>query len=96
MKRRWVIVAISSIVLIGAGTLVQTARKNRQLAKDATAFRIRAEQGDAEAQFKLGVMYSKREWSAERLCRGFPLVSQISGAGGREGRIQPLPHVSRW
>jgi hypothetical protein len=54
MKRRWVIVAITSMALIGAGILVRTDRKNRQLAKQAAAYRIRSEQGDAESQFKLG------------------------------------------
>jgi hypothetical protein len=59
MKRRWVIVAITSIALIGVGTLVRIGRENRQLARDVTDFRIRAEQADAEAQFKLGSIYSK-------------------------------------
>src|SRR5690349_10104118 len=59
MRRRWVIVGITSIVLVGAGTLVHTERKNRQLAKHAAAVRIRAEQGDAQAQLELGFMYSK-------------------------------------
>jgi Sel1 repeat-containing protein len=57
MKRRWVIVAITSIALIGAGIVVRTERKNRQLAKDATTCRIRAEQGDPESQFMLGSIY---------------------------------------
>ena len=34
MKRRWVIVTITSMALIGAGVLVRTERKDRQLAKD--------------------------------------------------------------
>lgn len=29
MKRRWVVVAITTIALIGAGILVRTERKNR-------------------------------------------------------------------
>ena len=57
MKRRWVIMAITSVVLIGAGILVRTERKDRQLAKRAAAYRIRAEQGDAKAQWALGAMY---------------------------------------
>ena len=57
MKRRWVIVAITSMALIGAGILVRTERRNRQLAKQAAACRIRAEQGDAKSQFALGAMY---------------------------------------
>lgn len=59
MKRHWVIVGLTCIALIGAGIFVRTERKNRQLAKRATAYRIRAEQGDAESQFKLGSMYSR-------------------------------------
>jgi hypothetical protein len=43
MKRRWVIVAITSMALIGAGIFVRTNHKNRQLAKQAAAYRIRAE-----------------------------------------------------
>jgi hypothetical protein len=57
MKRRWVIVAITSMALIGAGTLVRTERKNRQLAKWAAVYRTRAEHGDAESQFELAAMY---------------------------------------
>ncbi len=57
MKRRWVIVTITSMALIGAGILGRTERKNRQLAKWATAHRILAEQGDAKSQFALGAMY---------------------------------------
>ena len=57
MKRRWVIVAITSMALIGAGIFVRTERKNLQLAKDATACRIRAEQGDPASQFMLGSIY---------------------------------------
>ena len=43
--------------LIGAGILVRTERKNRQFAKRAAAYRVRAEQGDAESQWALGAMY---------------------------------------
>ena len=57
MKRRWVIVAISSIALIGAGVLVRTERNHRRWAKRAAAYRIRAEQGDAKSQAALGAMY---------------------------------------
>jgi uncharacterized protein len=57
MKLRWVIVAIASMALIGAGILVRTERKNRQLANRAAAYRIRAELGDAKSQFALGAMY---------------------------------------
>jgi TPR repeat protein len=45
-----------SIVLICAGVLVRTDHKNRQ---QAAAYRIHAEQGDAESQFKLGSLYSR-------------------------------------
>jgi len=47
MKRRWVIVTIASVALIGAGILVRKERNNRRLAKWAAAYRIRAELGDA-------------------------------------------------
>lgn len=57
MKRRWVIVALTGVVLIGAGILVRTERKNRQLAKRAAAYRVRAEHGDAKSQWALGAMY---------------------------------------
>jgi hypothetical protein len=57
MKRRWLIVALAVVGLIGAGILVRTERKNRQLAKRAAAYRVRAEQGDAESQWALGAMY---------------------------------------
>src|ERR1700723_2570184 len=57
MKRRWVIV-ITSMALICAGILVRTVHKNRQLARWAAAYRIRAEQGDAKSQWALGAMYN--------------------------------------
>src|SRR6266496_3661053 len=57
MKRRWVIVAITSMALIGAGVLVRTERNNRRLTKLAVTYGIRARQGDAKAQLTLGWMY---------------------------------------
>lgn len=57
MKRRWVIVALTGVFLIGAGILVRAEHKNRQLAKRAAAYRVRAEQGDAKSQWALGAMY---------------------------------------
>lgn len=57
MKRRWVILSISCLALIGAGILVRTERKNRQLAKRAVAYRVRAEQGDAKSQSALAAAY---------------------------------------
>jgi hypothetical protein len=60
---RWTIVAISCLTLIGACVIiwpfVHSQLNSRQLAKQAAAYRIRAEQGDAESQFKLGSMYSR-------------------------------------
>jgi TPR repeat protein len=57
MKRRWIMVAVTSMALICAGVIVRTQRKNRQLAKRAAAYRVLAEQGDAKSQFALGAMY---------------------------------------
>src|SRR5437764_804866 len=61
MKVRWTIVAISCLTLICAGViiwrLVHAQINNRQLAKEAAAYRIRAEQGDAGAQYILGYLY---------------------------------------
>src|SRR6266542_3256017 len=63
MKLRWTIVAISCVALICVGLIiwhfVHAELTVRRLAKDAIAHRIRAEQGDAESQFKLGSMYSR-------------------------------------
>ena len=57
MKRRWMVVGLACIALIGAAIIVRTERENRQLAKRAAAYRIRADQGDAKAQLTLGWMY---------------------------------------
>ena len=57
MKRRWIIAGATCIALIYAGVLVRTVRRNRQLAKRAAAYRIRAEQGDPKSQWALGSMY---------------------------------------
>jgi hypothetical protein len=61
MKLRWKTVLISCVALICGSAiiwhLVRAELTARQLAKDATACRVRAEQGDAESQFRLGSMY---------------------------------------
>ena len=57
MNQRWVIVGLTCVALIGAGIIVRTERKNHQLGKRATEYRIRAEQGDARSQAVLGAMY---------------------------------------
>ena len=57
MKRRWMVAGLACIALIGAAIIVRTERENRQLAKRAAAYRIRADQGDAKAQLTLGWMY---------------------------------------
>src|SRR5580700_4524385 len=57
MKRRWVIAGTTCMALICTGIVVRTERKNRQLAKWAAVYRVRAEQGDAKSQFALGAMY---------------------------------------
>src|SRR5450631_936801 len=59
MKLRWTIVVVSCVALTLASVFIWRFVQNRQLARDATSFRIRAEHGDAEAQFKLGSIYSK-------------------------------------
>lgn len=57
MERRWAIVALTSMFLIGAGILLRTERKNRQLAKRAAAYRVRAKQGDAKSQWARAMYY---------------------------------------
>lgn len=63
LDKRWTIGVVSCAALILGSVFVwhfvQSELNNRQFAKDATALRIRADQGDAEAQFKLGSIYSK-------------------------------------
>ncbi len=74
MKLRWTIVAISCVALIFVGLIiwhfVHAELTVRWLAKEAIAHRIRAEQGDAESQFKLGSMYEARE-SRRTMARPF-------------------------
>jgi TPR repeat protein len=60
MKLRWKTVVISCVALIFGSAIIWLVRAELtawQLAKDATACRVRAEQGDAESQFRLGSMY---------------------------------------
>ena len=57
MRKRWLIAAMTSLALIGAGVLVRVDHKNRQLAKRAAEYRTLAEQGDAKSQLRLGSMY---------------------------------------
>jgi TPR repeat protein len=57
MKRRWMIVVITSMALIGAGILVRTESNHRRWAKWAAVYRSRAERGDPRSQFELGAMY---------------------------------------
>jgi|HubBroStandDraft_1064217.scaffolds.fasta_scaffold120243_2 hypothetical protein len=56
-KRRWMIVAVTSMALIGAGILVRTERSHRRWVRWAAVYRVRAERGDAKSQFELGSMY---------------------------------------
>ena len=62
MKPRWIIITISCLALACSGAmvwyLVHAQLIDRRLAKQAAASRLRAEQGDAESQFKLGSMYA--------------------------------------
>jgi Sel1 repeat len=55
MKVRWAMIAAICLPLLCAVIYVPFHR--RQLAKRAAACRIRAEQGDAESQFRLGSIY---------------------------------------
>jgi TPR repeat protein len=57
MKRRWMIVGITGMALIGAGVVVRAVHHHPQLVKRAAAYRNRAEQGDAKSQLALGGMY---------------------------------------
>ena len=57
MKAVWLIVVIPCVALIGAGVVVHTVRYQRQVAKWAAVYRIRAERGDAKSQYALGAMY---------------------------------------
>lgn len=63
MKMRQTVIATGGLALICAGIIgwrfVHAALENRHLAKQAAAYRSRAEQGDAESQSKLGSMYSR-------------------------------------
>jgi TPR repeat protein len=62
MKLFWKIaVPIAGVVLVCGAAIgwhfAKVGATQRKLAEDARAFRVRADQGDAEAQFKLGVLY---------------------------------------
>jgi TPR repeat protein len=57
MKRRWVVVSLTCIALIGAGISVRAYRNHRRFAKRAAEYRVRAEQGDPKSQWALGAMY---------------------------------------
>lgn len=57
MKLRSTIAAISCVAIIGAGITWHFVTATRRLAKEVAAYRLGAEHGDAESQFKLGSMY---------------------------------------
>lgn len=57
MNRRWVVVGLTCIALIGAGISLRAYRNHRGLVKWAAVYRVRAEQGDAKSQLALGSMY---------------------------------------
>jgi TPR repeat protein len=62
MKSSWgIAVLLICVVLIAAAAiswhLVRVVTTDRKLAEDAKACRVRAEQGDAQAQYELGGMY---------------------------------------
>ena len=81
MKRRWVIVCISSVALIGAGILVRTERKNRQLAKRAMAYRNSGRARGCQVAIRLSCVVLLRGGSFQRLRRGRALVPQSRRAG---------------
>jgi hypothetical protein len=113
MKVRWTVVAISCLTLICAGAIiwrfVHAQLNNRQLAKQAATYRIRAEQGDAESQFKLGSMYSRGKgvpqdygeavrWYRKSAEQGYAKAEYNLGSMYRDGKGVPQDYAEaeRW
>jgi len=90
MKLRSTIVVISCVALIFVGLIiwhfVHAGRTVRWLAREAIAHRIRAEQGDAESQFKLGSMNEARE-SRRTMARPF------AGTANPPSRVPRRPNT---
>jgi len=113
LKLPWTIVVLSSVALILGSVFiwrfVRSELSNRQLARDATAFRIRAERGDPEAQFKLGSFYSKGKgvptdfveavrWYRKSAELGYAKAEYNLGYMYQEGKGVPQDHAEavRW
>ena len=114
MKPRRIIIVVVSCAGLILGSVfvwrfVQSELNDRQLAKDATALRIRAEQGDAEAQFKLGSSYFKGKgvptdfaeavrWYRKSAEQGYAKAEYNLGYVYREGKGVPQDFTAaeRW
>jgi TPR repeat protein len=113
VKPRWAIVVVSTLSLVLGSVFiwrfVRSELNNRQLAKDAAAFRIRAEQGDPEAQLKLGSLYYKGKgvptdfveavrWYRKSAEQGYAKAEYDLGYMYQEGKGVPQDHAEavRW
>lgn len=113
MKLRWTIVAASSGALACVGVIiwhfVHAELTARRLVKDATAYRVRAEQGDAQSQLRLGSMYyygkgvskdysEAARWYRKSAEQGNPKAEYSLGDMYREGKGVPQDYAeaARW
>lgn len=111
--KRWTIGVVSCAALILGSVFVwhfvRSELNHRQFAKDATALRIRADQGDAEAQFKLGSIYSKGKgvpsdfaeavrWYGKSADQGYTKAEYNLSVMYRDGKGVPqdFAEAARW
>jgi hypothetical protein len=81
MRRAWKIaLPVTCAVLIGGAMTFELVHRHhmeqQKLAQEAQAYRVRAEQGDAEAEYRLASMYNRGQGVPQELRRSVPLVSQ--------------------
>ena len=113
MKLRSKIVGVSCLALIFGGAViwhfVNAELIARRLANNSAACRIRAEQGDAESQFRLGSMYSKGQgvpkdyieavrWYRKSAEQGYAKAEYNLSGMYREGQGVPQDYAlaERW
>ena len=86
------LIRIAAAVLVAGGLAVMVLSAQ----DDLDTVRQAAEQGDATAQFNLGIMYANRRGRPEGRCRSHEMVPAGCRTRLRRCAVQPRGHVRQW
>jgi len=96
MRRRWAILAVSCMALIGAGILVRIDHKKSSTREAGGRVPRPRGAGRCEVSVRTGRDVLLRQGTSQRLCPGCTLVPQICRAGERQRPVLDRLHVLRW